>query len=128
MRRTFWVPPRYHRLIARIFDGDRTTQRALAESLGYSLSGLHHAIDSLKEMGIVARVITVRGRLGYTIIKVAKDITARVSGNVPPTGRRDIHRGISTSLWGEHLATEVPKGGGYEAWKRLGEAFRRLSR
>jgi hypothetical protein len=128
MRRTFWVPPRYHRLVSRVFEGRPVTQRHLAESLGYSLSGLRHAIDSLKEMGIIARVITTRGRFGRTIIRVARDISTKVSGYVPPTVRRDTKkRDIPVPVEGTY-PEGGPLGEGYEVWKRLRETLFGASR
>lgn len=76
MRRTFWVPPRYYRLVARVQDGRPFTQRAMASDLGYSTMGLHDALRQMARLGIGV-VTTTRGWMGRTRFRLQADVTAR---------------------------------------------------
>jgi hypothetical protein len=85
MRRTFWVPPRYYRLVARVQDGRPFTQRAMAASLGYSTMGLHDALQQMARLGFGVLTST-RGWAGRTRFRLQADVTARCA-NVRTTER-----------------------------------------
>jgi len=86
MRRTFWVPPRYRLIAVKTLDGRRFTMRALARSLGYSLTGLRHALLRMAGWGLF-RMTTTRGRSGSTRLLWALDVSSPqvARPNVPTT-------------------------------------------
>lgn len=79
MGRTFWVPPRYRHIAEATFSGERFTLRDLARRLGYSVTGLRHALARMSGWGMF-RLVTRRGRRGFTRLVWSDDVSSR---NVP---------------------------------------------
>lgn len=79
--RLFWVSRRNKALAAATYGGGRFTIRELAERVGMSVMGVHHALRQMARLGIGV-LKTVRGRLGYTSFRVQKDVSV---GNVRTT-------------------------------------------
>jgi hypothetical protein len=67
--RPAYITPKQYRLIAKVMTGWRGDQRALAESVGYTIGGLNDALQSLRALGILA-VSTTRGRYGGTRLQL----------------------------------------------------------
>ena len=107
MRRIFWCPPRYRGVMGAALATPRATLRDLAARTRYSVTGIRHALESLRAMGLIGFVST-RGRHGSTRISVSSDAT--MGANVPPT--KSTTPGLSTSndltvgLWGAHLPSD----------------------
>jgi hypothetical protein len=71
--RTYRTPARYDALVVATITGAAFTVRELADRLGYSRSGLGHAIDRLVSWG-AARIVAIRGRLGRTRLLFSRDV------------------------------------------------------
>ena len=90
-RRGWMVTPRQFRLICKL-NGKRTTsQRQLAVETGYSIAGVHRAIESLVTGGIIGK-LTRRGRKGWTRLVVRDGAHAMKAheSNVPELGTPSI--------------------------------------
>jgi len=83
-RRNVRISKRQWRLLARTASGGRFNQRELATGLGYSLGGLHAALESMVTLGLAIKR-TARGRKGWTFVSVRNGALAR---NVHEQGRR----------------------------------------
>jgi DNA-binding MarR family transcriptional regulator len=83
-RRNVRISKRQWRLLARTASGGRFNQRDLATGLGYSLGGLHAALESMVTLGLAIKR-TARGRKGWTFVSVRNGALA---GNVHEQGRR----------------------------------------
>jgi hypothetical protein len=113
MRRVFWVPRRYVRVVAVGMQGPFTI-REMAGRTGYSLHGAYAALQSLAEMGI-ATTRSVRGCRGRSRMTVSSDASA----NVPSTVTTYTDQVSETTLMRrEHSAIE-PVADGYGAWRAL---------
>src|SRR5262245_58254049 len=128
MRRSFIVPVRYKTVIAATMGSGYVTLRELSVRTGYSLSGLYHALASLKAMGILARWTATRGWMGRTILRWALDIRA----NVPPTVTatpppRRFPRPVEGTL-PPRPPEEVVPGGGWAALRAVMEGIGWTSR
>ena len=84
LRRNVRISKRQWRLLARTCSGGRFNQRELAAGLGYSLGGLHAALESMVTLGLAIKR-TARGRKGWTFVSVRNGALA---GNVHEQGRR----------------------------------------
>lgn len=86
-RRRWMVTPRQFRLIVKLNGARTTNQRQLAVETGYSLSGVHRAIESLVTGGIVAK-LSIRGRKGWTrlVLKAGAHVMKAHEANVPELG------------------------------------------
>lgn len=104
MRRTFWLPRRYHAILIATIAGKAFRQRDLAQRVGYSLRGLHAALESLVEMGL-GDLVTVRGRLGSTLFRrnldAVPDPTRNVSPNVETLSKTNVTTGETFRSPGE---------------------------
>jgi hypothetical protein len=84
MHRTFWCPPRYETLARYVAVHPQFTQREAAEATGYSIAGLHRALEQLRRWGALI-VTTTLGRPGRTRATLQSDV---LTENVSPTGER----------------------------------------
>jgi hypothetical protein len=90
------ITPQQYKLVARVLPGWRGTQRDLATSLGYSLSGLNEAIATLSKLGILAR-LTRRGRHGWTRLVMVRGVhLANVREQLSTVFNKLFSRGGST--------------------------------
>jgi len=86
--RPAYITEHQARLITAIQDGYCGTQRELAAQTGYTIGGLNDALKSLRNLGAIV-VLTTRGRLGRTIIRLRRGVRRLFSDvNVRITSRR----------------------------------------
>lgn len=85
-RRAWHVSPRQYRLLVLLFSGRRFTVRELAAESGYSVHGVHRAIESLVSGGLLVKR-TIRGCKGWTWARVRAGAHA-LRANVPERERR----------------------------------------
>lgn len=86
-RRKWMITPRQYALITKIRGFRVGTQRDLAEESGYSIAGVHRAIESLVTGGIVGKLAR-RGRKGWTrlVLKAGVHLMKASEENVPERG------------------------------------------
>lgn len=121
-RKVWYITPNQYRLMARIYSGRRFTLRSLASELGYSLAGLHDALQALVTGGLVT-VQTRLGCKGWTFAKVrpgavVTEALSRIKtlvGNVRSLGTtssRSSPRDVSTSPNIQQTGPSGPSGEG----------------
>jgi len=111
-RRNVRISRRQWRLLARSFSGRRTRQRRLAADLGYSLSGLHAALESLVTLGLLVKR-TRLGRKGWTWVEGR---AGALNGNVLQQGRtssKNVFPLQNISAIVPRLALPEPGGGAF---------------
>lgn len=88
-KRVWMITPRQFRVVCKINGTRSVTQRGLANETGYSLHGLHRAVESLVSGGIISK-LSARGRNGWT--RLAQRLGAHAmqahERNVPEQGSR----------------------------------------
>lgn len=98
MHRVFWVPDRYRNVAAVVLDGRRHTLKEIAARAGYSTaSAARKALLAMQSMSVIAAIQTVRGRHGWTRVRVAGDA---VVGKVSTTVRvlTNVSKGVRLSM------------------------------
>jgi hypothetical protein len=110
----------------------RLTQREIARTEGYSLTGAHTFLVSMRAGGLLA-VRTRRGCRGGTWIHAGRGLLAALNrrpANVPPVDRRRRSTTAETlplelerppDVPSEQPPGDDPPGEGLAAWRRLGE-------
>lgn len=74
-RKVWYITPHQYQLMCRILSGRRFTLRTLAAEIGYSVGGLHDALQALVTGGLVA-VQTRLGCKGWTFAKGKPGVVA----------------------------------------------------